>query len=55
MDIRIISAIFSILFIIIAITDYKSDILKVKNYKKININKVLLFFIIVIISLIITY
>ena len=55
MDIRVISAIFSILFIIIAITDYKTDILKVKNYKKININKVLLFFIIVIISLIITY
>ena len=55
MDIRVISAIFSILFIIITITDYKTDILKVKNYKKININKVLLFFIIVIISLIITY
>ena len=55
MDIRIISAIFSVLFIIIVITDYKTDILKVKNNKKLNINKVLLFFIILLISLTITY
>ena len=43
------------LFFIIVGIDYKSDLLKVKNYTKIKTNKVILFFIILLLSLTIIY
>jgi hypothetical protein len=43
------------LFLIIVGIDYKSDFLKVKKYKKIKTNKVVLFFIILLLSLTIIY
>ena len=43
------------LFLIIVGIDYKSDLLKVKNYTKIKTNKIVLFFIILLLSLTIIY
>ena len=55
METKLAGIIGTIIFIIILIIDLNTDILKVKSYKKIKMNKVLLFFIVLGILLVIEY